>query len=209
MRLRACEFLTHPCKNSYAVYNWKMARDLSRLVPSVNFSNNFVSMEHFRGHKLEDAVNCSQKFASLRPLKEDTAATPFLEYCSVHPQFKLSLFCKQCEVEICRECTTTSHRRHEYTASSDKIHEETRRLGEATDSVVELLEEMKQAISGVKEMKQRMRNRKDNNINVTREVFDILRKAIDEREEQTIADIEEGAYKREKALEVSHLCLNK
>ena len=188
-----------------------MARDLFRLVQSVNFSYNYVSMEHFRGHKLEDAVNCSQKFASIRPLKEDTAATPLSEYCSVHPQLKLSLYCKQCEVEICRECTTTSHRRHEYTASSDKIHEETRRLGETTDSVVELLEEMKQAISGVKEMKQRVRNRKDNNINVTREVFATLRKAIDEREEQTIAVIEEGAYKREKALEVSHLymCFNK
>ena len=68
--------------------------------------------------------------------------------------------------------------------------------------MVELLEEMKRAISGVKEMKQRVRNRKDNNINVTREVFATLRKAIDEREEQTITDIEEEAYKRGKALEV-------
>ena len=54
-------------------------------------------------------------------------------------------------------------------------------------------------------MQQRVRNRKDNNINVTREVFATLRKAIDEREEQTIADIEEEAYKREKALEVIYL----
>ena len=71
--------------------------------------------------------------------------------------------------------------------------------------MVELLEEMKRAISGVKEMKQRVKNRKDNNINVTREVFATLHKAIDEREEQTIADIKEEVYKREKALEVSHL----
>ena len=73
---------------------------------------------------------------------------------------------------------------------------------------VELLEEMKQAISGVKEMKQRVRKRKDNNINMTREVFATLRKAIDEREEQTIGDIKEAAYEREKALEVSHVCLS-
>ena len=182
-----------------------MARDLFRQVPrpSVTFSNNFVSMEHFRGQELEDAVNCSQKFSSLRTLKKDlSVATPPSEYCFDHPQMKLDLFCKQCGVDVCRECTTTRHRRHEYTASSDKIHEETRRLGEATDSMVEVLEEMKRAISGVKELKQRVRNRKDNNINVTREVFATLRKAIDEREEQTIADIEEGAYKREKALEV-------
>ena len=51
-------------------------------------------------------------------------------------------------------------------------------------------------------MKQRVRNRKDDIINVTREMFATLRKAIDEREEETIEDIEEAAYKREKALEV-------
>ena len=161
-------------------------------------------MEHFRGQQLEDAVNCSQKFACLGPLKEDGVATPFSEYCRVHPQMKLDLFCKQCGVDVCRECTATRHRRHEYTTSSDKIHEETRRLGEATDGMVELLEEMKRAISGVKETKQRVRNRKDNTINVTREVFATLRKVIDEREEETIADVKEEAYKREKSLEVSH-----
>ena len=187
------------------MHNLKMARDLFRLVPSVNFPDNFVPMEHLRGQQLEDVVNCSQKFASLRPLKENIVATPFSEYCSDHPQLKLRLFCKQCGVNICRGCTITRHRRHECTASSDKIYDETLRLGVATDSMVELLEEMKRAISGVKEMKQRVRNRKDNNINVTREVFATLRKAIDEREEETIADIKEGAYKKEKALEVSHL----
>ena len=159
-------------------------------------------MEHFRREQLEDAVNCS--FATFRLMKEDSVATPLWEYCFDHPQMKLDLFCKQCGVDVCRKCTTTGHRRHEYTASSDKIHEEIRKLGEATDSMVEVLEEMKRAISGVKEMKQRVRNRKDNNINVTREAFATLRKVIDKREEQTIADIEEGAYKKEKALEVSH-----
>ena len=112
-----------------------MARDIYRLVPSGNFSNDFVSMEHFRGQQLQDAVNCSQKFATFRPLKEDDVATPLSEYCFDHPQMKLDLFCKQCGVDVCRECTTTRHRRHEYIASSDKIHEETRRLGEATDSI--------------------------------------------------------------------------
>ena len=36
----------------------------------------------------------------------------------------------------------------------------------------------------------------------TREVFATIRKAIDEREEQTIADIKDGAESTEKALEV-------
>ena len=177
-----------------------MARESFPLLPSANFSSNLVSMENFRGQQLEDAINCSKKLTAL--VEKDIADTPLSERCSFHRQMKLDLHCKQCGVDVCRECTTTRHRRHEYTVKSDKIHEETRRLGETTESVVELLEEMKRAISGVKEMKQRVRKRKDNNINMTREVFATLRKAIDEREEQTIGDIKEAAYKREKALEV-------
>ena len=170
---------------------------------SSDLPNIFVPLEYFEGgQQLEDAINCSYKFTALPD-------TPLSEYCSIHPQMKLDLYCKQCGVDVCRECTATRHTRHEYTASSDKIHEETRRLGETTEGVVDLLEEMKRAISGVKEMKQRVRKRKDNNINMTREVFATLRKAIDEREEQTIGDIKEAAYKREKALEVSHVCLSK
>ena len=181
-----------------------MALESFRLLPSANFSSNFVSMEYFRGQQLEDAVNCSHKFTAL--LENDM---PLSDYCSIHPQIKLDLYCKQCGVDVCRECTATRHRRHEYAALSDKIHEETRRLGETTEGVVELLEGMKRAISGVKEMKQRVRKRKDNNINMTREVFATLHKAIDEREEETVGDIKEAAYKREKALEVSHMCLSK
>ena len=142
-----------------------MTRDLVRVVQSVNLanniSNNFVSLEHFKGQQLEDAITCSQKIASLKPLKEDDVSA------------RLSV-----------------------------TDEETRRLGEATSTVVELLEEMKRAISGVKEMRQRVRSRKDNNLNVTREMFTILRKAIDEREEEMITDINERAYRRERALEV-------
>ena len=176
----------------------KMARESFPLLPFANFSSNLVSMEYFSGQQLEDAIKCSQKFTTL--LENDSNNTPLSECCSVHPQMRLELYYKQCGVDVCRECTTTRHR----------IHEETRRLGETTESVVELLEEMKQGISGVREMKQRVRKRKDNNINMTREVFATLRKAIDEREEQTIGDIKEAAYKREKALEVSHiLCLSK
>ena len=149
-----------------------MARDLDRLVQSVNIasniSNNFISLEHFNGQQLEDAVTCSQKVASLELLRKDD---------------------------------------HDVGPHLSVTDEETRRLGEATDSVVELLEEVKLAIYGVKEMKQRVRNRKDNNINVTREMFTTLRKAIDEREEQSITDIKEGAYRRERGLEVIILWL--
>ena len=185
-----------------------LAHELYRLVPSVSRTHNFVSMEHFKGQQLEATVSCLQKFISLMR-QDNNADAPYLECCAIHPEMKLELYCKQCGVCVCRECAASSHGTHEHTATSDKIHEETRRLGKSTEGVVELLEEMKLAISGVKEMKERVRKRKDSNITMTREVFATLRKAIDEREEQTIGDIKEAAYKREKALEVLHMCLSK
>ena len=177
-----------------------MAREFSRLRPCTSLPNNFMSLEYFRGQQSEDAINCSQMFTTL--LEKDSTDTPLSEFCSAHPQINLHFHCKQCGVDICKECAITIHRRHKYTTSSNKVREETQRLGEAADSVIGQLEEVKRAICRVKEMKQRVRNRKDNNINVTREVFATLRKAIDKREEQTIDDIKEAAYEREKALEV-------
>ena len=174
------------------------------LVPFANFSNTLTLMEYFRGQQLEDAISCSQKFASLleAEAKEGTVDVPLLEYCGDHPQMKVNLFCKQCGVEICTKCTKTSHEGHRYTVS-DNIHDETQKLGKAIISVTEVLKDMKQAISKIKEMKQKVNKRKDDSINKTKEVFAILRKAINEREEQTIVDIKETAYKRERALEVA------
>lgn len=185
-----------------------MARELFQLLPSTIVNSPFVSVEYFRcqADLLED-TRYSRKTAPPEIMVANSKC------CTAHPQMKLDLYCKKCGVDVCRECIATSHRRH---ASSDKIHEETRksgeerrRIGEITESVVELLEEMKRAISGVKEMKQRVRKRKDNIINMTRGIFATLRKAIDEREEQTIGEIKEAAYNREKALEVSHISLSK
>lgn len=165
-------------------------------------STNLVSMECFSGRQLDSAINCLHRFTVLQK-KDPTVALSASDHCVLHPQVKLELFCKQCGMDMCRECTTTKHRSHECVVSSDVFHEEVRKLEKATGNVVDILEEVKQAISGVKEMRQRVRNRRDCNVNVTREMFAILRQAIDEKEEQTIVDIKEGANYTEKALEVS------
>ena len=64
---------------------------------------------------------------------------------------------------------------------------------------------MRHEISRVKEMKQRVKNNYDKNINVTKEVFTTLRKAIDAQEEQILMDIKLESSKREKYLQVSLL----
>jgi len=80
--------------------------------------------------------------------------------------------------------------------------EETRRLGEAENHMMGLLEETKRAVSVVKEMRQRVKCRRERNMERTREVFDALRKVIDDQEKRVIRDIKKEADKREKALKV-------
>ena len=93
--------------------NRKMASDLRRMLPSVNFSaDNFVALENFRSQELE------------------SAHVPLPECCPVHPQMQLALFCTHCKVDICTQCVTTgnTHKDHEHI----KIEEERQRLVEAT-----------------------------------------------------------------------------
>ena len=69
------------------------------------------------------------------------------------------------------------------------------------DHMMGLLEETKRAVSAVKEMRQHVRGRKEHNMERTREVFNALRKVIDEQE-KVITDITKGADKRENTLKV-------
>ena len=169
-------------------------------VPSVVKSLFQVLMEHFDDpDQLQDVINCSEECAAL---SQYPAATPLTEYCPDHPRRKLDVFCRQCGTDLCSDCVSYGHSTHQHTSIATVTGEETRRLGEAMDHMIGLLEETKRAVSVVKEMRQRIKSRKEHNLDRTRGVFNALRKLINEREEQVIADIKKGADKRKKALKV-------
>jgi len=157
-------------------------------------------MEHFDNpDQLQVAINCSEKCAGLL---KNPATMPLSEYCPYHPQRRLKVFCRQCETELCIECVSHAHSTHKCTCIGAVTSEETRRLGEAENHLMGLLEETKRALSVVKEMRQRVKHRREYNMERTREVFNALRKVIDDQEEQVIGNIKKGADKREKALKV-------
>jgi len=178
-----------------------MAYTLLPPVPSKLMSHFQVFMEHFDNpDQLQDAVNCSEECATLLNYPSGTPLSA--EYCLDHPRRKLDVFCKQCGTELCSDCVSHGHSTHQHTDIATVTGEETRRLGEATDHIMGLLEETKRAVSVVKETRQHVRNRKERNLERTREVFNVLRKVIDEREEQVIAEVKKGAEKREDTLKV-------
>jgi len=159
-----------------------------------------VLMEHFYNpDQLQDAINRSEECAGLL---KNPAATPLSEYCPDHPRRRLHVFCRQCETELCSDCVSHGHSTHKRTGIGAVTSEETRRLGEVENHLMGLLEETKRAVSVVKEMRQCVKYRREYNMERTREVFNALRKAIDDQEEQVIGDIKKEADKREKALKV-------
>ena len=179
-----------------------MSYNLAYDFRSANGSD-YLESHRLNPEQLKDGINFSHKLDAL--LKDDSCTGLLSECCPVHVQMKRDLFCKQCGVEMCSDCVSTTHRGHGYITSSDAIDDETWTLEMVGGGVVDLLEEVKRAVSVVRETKRRVTNKKDNDVNLTREVFSVLRKAIDEREEQTIVDIKEEAIKKEKSLEVSPL----
>jgi len=171
----------------------------SALLPSKVKFGFQVLMEHFDGpDQLQDAVNCSEECAALAKYLVPENS----KFCRDHPRRTLDVFCTQCGTEICSDCVSCGHLTYQHAGITAVTKEETRRLGEATDHMTKLLEETKRAVSVVKETRQRARNRKEQNMERTREVFNALRKVIDEREEQVIANIKEEAEKRENTLKV-------
>jgi len=153
----------------------------ANLFPSVSSVANFffqVLMEHFDDPaQLQEAVNCSRDCSEdCATLLKYPATTPLSEPYTVHPRGHLD------ETHIATE--------------------EFWRLEKATNNGIGLLEETKRAVYVVKEMRQRVQNRMKQNVGKTREIFNTLRRVIDQREEQVIAVIKEDTDKRDKALKV-------
>jgi len=172
-----------------------------RNVPSASFSPHFqVLAEHFdEPEQLQDAIICSEECATL--FKNSSTRLPG-DCCSDHQQGQLDVFCRECETELCNDCVSHSHSTHQCADIATVTGEEALKLRKATDHVMGLLEEMREVVSVVKEMTQRVKIRKERSMERTREVFNVLRKAVDEREEQVIADIKKRADKRENVLKV-------
>ena len=132
----------------------------------------------------------------------NSAFLTFMGQCKDSEQLKETIACSQ-------DCTALkqllwSEDHSDSSASSEPflIQEEIHRIGQLASNVSELSKELKREISTLKEIRQKVRNRKNENIDVTKEIFASLRKALDEREEQIITDIKAEAERRENNLEV-------
>ena len=99
-------------------------------------------------------------------------------------------------------CLKINHNGHECGSSESVVKEESERLDKAANNASQLMEDTEIAISGVQETIATTRERKEENLLATRRAFDLLRKALDSREEKLLQRIEAGADNKHKALKL-------
>ena len=135
----------------------------------------------------------------------NSAFLTFMGHCKDSEQLKETISCSQ-DCTNLKQLLSEDHVDSSGTSEPLLIQEETHRIGGLASHVSDMSEEVKREVSILKEIKQNVRNRKNENVDATREIFASLRKAIDEREVKIITDIKAEGERREKVLEVKTSC---
>ena len=97
--------------------------------------------------------------------------------CKKHPQEMLKLYCKNCEMLVCRDCALVTHRNHDYNFVDDVVEDEKKKLKEVTLKELEtILKSTKEAIVSVKQMQSKVLSNNDSNVSM---ITDAFQKIID------------------------------
>ena len=152
--------------------------------------------------RLQDAIACSKDCVLL-------TSGLNLEYGSLfnvskERQSKNACFDRKedaCETSLTRDRGTDGDI-HECKPSDNFFTEEIGKLQGTENVARQLLKDTENAISGVQDTIAATRERKEENLVATRRAFDLLRKAIDNREKQLQQQIEAGAESKYEALKL-------
>lgn len=151
--------------------------------------------------RLQEAIVCSKDCIALTSDLEDLGDLSSSNFCKKHPSKNTGWFCRDCKVEACEACLK-DHHRHECKSLESVITEETEILENTQNVARQLLGDTESAISGVRDTMATTQERKEENLTATRRAFDLLRKALDNREEKLLQQIKTGADNKFKALKL-------
>lgn len=157
-----------------------------------------VFEDSFKNSKrLQDAIVCSKDCVALA---SDLVDCSFVDACPYHPSEGTTFYCFDCEVEACKTCLKSHHDGHECKSSESVALGESEKLEKTENITRQLLEDTESAISGVQDTIIATEERKEENLMATKRAFDLLRQALDSREEQLLQQITTGANSKCKAL---------
>ena len=110
--------------------------------------------------------------------------------CEKHPQELLRLFCKDCEVLVCRDCVLVKHRNHNYCFVDEIIEEERENLETVTlQELEEIFTSTTEAITEVEKMQARVLSCNETSITKLNDTFQQISVMVNERKEALLEEI--------------------
>ena len=152
-------------------------------------------------------LTSSHHINSLDDIKSGKVTAPSIlyhkqEYCSIHPDKPLELYCKKENTLICLGCAVVNHRNHQYDFISQVAKEHKQQIRSGLASVKQQLKSLQQVAAEVKTMIEQVQRKRDENIQSVEKVFGEVMLALDMRKMQLINDIDQTTKIKVNALNV-------
>lgn len=123
-----------------------------------------------------------------------------LEACSVHPDEKLTYFCQQCVIVVCRNCIVAEHTHHIYIDLREafvRFKPDIQALLERTKVKINCLDS---SFKEAESMSGQVKLKQENAIQNVQKIFQSHREALQKREEEVITQINSIAQMRLESL---------
>ena len=172
----------------------------------------FLCVSCLKAHK-NVPVTKNHSLMTLKDLstpKRSIATPKNSPLCPRHPEELLKLYCRDCEVLVCRDCILVTHKHHNYSFVDEAIEDEKQQLNEVTlKELDKILTSTKNAISGVEEMQAKALSHNDQHVTEINETFQAItdmvnkhKNALLEKINQTTKDTLSSLQKQQDDLTV-------
>ena len=150
-------------------------------------------LKFLRSHSfftLKEAQNMSQdKLIKMLP-----SSSPI---CHDHDDQKLKIYCQQCTIPVCVECTIISHKGHPVDEVSKQIIQNKEEIQKCLEGFPVAQEHLKEVMTAGEEMKKKIKARKNEVDTIIRQVFAKLQQLLQQRGEALLAKSSEEAMAKE------------
>ncbi|XP_054722216.1 tripartite motif-containing protein 2-like isoform X2 [Uloborus diversus] len=144
--------------------------------------------------------------------KENGADKQDLLTCLKHINQSLRFYCKECETAICVTCTDIEHAGHITARLTEAVKDEKNSLRDLLKKAYEHVPELKEAIESVSSVSFSLANKHAKNTQMIIDCFDNLEKAVQQRKNELIHELDQLASKKRNVLEeqknVLDMCLS-
>ena len=106
--------------------------------------------------------------------------------CPKHKEEVIKLFCKTCQITICRDCTIVDHRQHEYGFVEEVIDEKKKHLQSNLDEVKQRKGRVVDGIVNLKKFNESLETNKKSTISEINHHFDQFVKAVESRRTEMV-----------------------